>query len=141
MAIINPFLEAPTDKAIVAIKGRRSGYLQIAPSIETNTYESLPLNILIAARAWAVALESLGAKRVYWITLSEMVRHLHIHLYPRWMETEAKGIELFEGRETQPQPDWTEPVETALYRWAETYHAEIRGGVSDFKLKFPDNAG
>ena len=84
--------------ALVAIKGMRKGYVQLATCDVIETYEQLPLALLEAAKAWAVILEKHGAKRVYWMTLSEVVTHLHIHLYPRWADDALKGIPLFEER-------------------------------------------
>jgi len=116
--VSSPFL-VETKKPLVAIRGERGGYVQLAPSREITNYADLPEGLFFAARAWAVELEKLGAKRVYWITLSEVVRHLHVHLYPRWSDDEARGIALFEQRESEPQPEWTDALRKACHAWAE----------------------
>lgn len=114
-----------TDRPLVAICGKRCGYLQIAPVREITAYDALPDELFWAAKAWASRLENSGAKRVYWLTLSEMVRHLHIHLYPRWEENEPKGVSLFELRGHDPQPAWREPVYRALREWAEQFSVHL----------------
>lgn len=121
---MNPFL-TNTDKALVAIKGERAGYIQIAASSEVTLYQDLPEEILIAAKNWAVELEKMGAKKVYWITLSEVVTHLHIHLYPRWTDNEAKGLPLFEKRNTAPQPAWTTEMLLCLNAWADAHNTAL----------------
>lgn len=114
------------NKAFVAIKGIRKGYIQLATSDVLETYGELPLALFEAAKAWAETLELHGASRVYWITLSEVVTHLHIHLYPRWEEDLFKGVALFEERENLPQPAWGESLELALWEWAEQYNVYIK---------------
>jgi hypothetical protein len=121
----NPFTAVSTPKPLVALKGKRNGYLMLATSQEIFQYAGLPDSLLIAAKTWAATLEKMGAPRVYWITLSEMTPHLHIHLYPRWPEDILKGIPLFEARESNPQPAWTELMEAALDKWALDFNVEI----------------
>ena len=38
----------------------------------------------------------LGAERVYTVTISEVVRHLHIHVIPREENSDIKGLSLIE---------------------------------------------
>lgn len=114
-----------TDKPFVTIKGKRNGYIQLATSKLLTTYSELPNELLLAAKAWAQILETHGAKRVYWITLSEVVDHLHIHLYPRWSDTEPKGLDLFNLREAGPQPEWTDEINLALAQFAQQFNVEI----------------
>jgi diadenosine tetraphosphate (Ap4A) HIT family hydrolase len=121
----NPFLKAKTTLPIVALKSKRNGYIMIAPKEEITDYASLPDIVLLAAKAWAAQLESLGSPRAYWITLSEATPHLHIHIFPRWLQDDLKGIALFERRDTDPQPTWTVQSEQALFNWAQTYQVEI----------------
>jgi len=121
----HPFLSKATDQPLVALKGRRNGYIMLAPSRETEHYETLDDAALLAARAWATRLEQLGAPRAYWIVLSEVTRHLHIHLFPRWPEDSLSGVALFESRDTAPQPEWTEAVQNALHDWAQQFQVEI----------------
>lgn len=121
---MNPF-QTQTDKPFVALTGKRCGYVQLAPAEETVHYNDLPDELFMAGKAWAGALENLGAKRVYWITLSEAVPHLHMHLYPRWLENEEKGLPLFEARNEPPQPEWTDEAVHALHRWAAEWKIHI----------------
>jgi len=120
----NPFL-IETEQSLVAIKGLRDGYIQLAPAVETTIYTHLPDSLFQAAKAWAVVLEAHGAKRVYWLTLSEVVTHLHIHLYPRWLQDEPKGLPLFEARDVQPHPLWSAELQAALHQWAQQYDVAI----------------
>jgi diadenosine tetraphosphate (Ap4A) HIT family hydrolase len=105
----SPFI-TETELPFVAIKGLRNGYIQLASSTLQETYEEL---------------EALQAKRVYWLTLSEAVPHLHIHLYPRWFETEPKGLSLFEQRNQEPQPLWNEPTLKKLEQWAKQFNVHL----------------
>ncbi len=116
----NPFL-LDSEYSLAALPGIRGGYLQLAPTTLSTSYKDLPIEMFVAAKAWATRLESLGAKRVYWITLSEVLPHLHIHLYPRWHEDEARGIALFEERNESTQPPWTPEMTHALTDWATEY--------------------
>lgn len=121
----SPFINM-VQTPLVAIRGYRCGYIQLACSVLKTTYSEQPLELFEAARQWAITLETLGAKRVYWITLSEAVSHLHIHLYPRWEDSEmTRGIALFENRAVLPQPVWTPHVEDALSSWAKTHEVGI----------------
>ncbi len=121
----HPFLSKATDKPLVALLGQRNGYIMLASSQETLHYESLSDAALFAARAWATRLEQLGSPRAYWIVLSEVTRHLHIHLFPRWPEDTLSGVALFESRDTAAQPEWTEAVKAALQAWATEAQVEI----------------
>lgn len=122
-----PFFST-TQSLLVAIKGARNGYVQLAPSAQITRYGDLPNELLLAAKDWAARLETLGAKRVYWITLSEAVTHLHIHLYPRWTDDEVKGVALFEDRCKPNQPEWTPSVEDAFSQWAHTHDVSLISG-------------
>jgi len=120
----SPFLKT-TEKPFVAIAGKRNGYIQLATSHEIHQYAGMPDDLLLASKAWAIALEKLGARRVYWITLSEAVHHLHIHLYPRWDDDEPKGLPLFEQRDNPNQPAWTPDSLAARETWATHWHIEM----------------
>jgi diadenosine tetraphosphate (Ap4A) HIT family hydrolase len=124
----NPFL-IETTKPLVVICGERCGYVQLASSNGATDYASLPDSLFLAAKSWAAELEALGAKRVYWITLSEVVRQLHIHLYPRWTDDEPRGLPLFDQRDHSPQPIWDAEVKRALQAWAEAYQVHRVGLV------------
>jgi hypothetical protein len=114
--------------SLVAMWGGRSGYLQVASAYSCTHYADLPAEVLLAARHWAATLQHLGAKRVYWVTLSEQVTHLHIHLYPRWCDDEPeRGTALFDQRHhelAQPQA-WPAPVLNALGAWARQWDATL----------------
>lgn len=122
----NPF-ELETTKSFVAIKGVRAGYIQLACSKLTTKYSQLPEQLYTAAKEWAIILENLKAKRVYWITLSEQVKHLHIHLYPRWSDEEIKGLDLFEDRNNNEQPQWSDELNFQLKKWADEFDVELLG--------------
>lgn len=119
-----PF-QTPSNHPLVALRGTRGGYIQLAPAAPIQTYDGLPPSLFTAAQAWAHTLETLGAPRVYWITLSEVVRHLHIHLYPRWPDDTLRAIALFEARDQSPQPPWTPALEAALAHWAEQHDVAL----------------
>jgi diadenosine tetraphosphate (Ap4A) HIT family hydrolase len=122
----NPF-KIKTHLPLVAIIGNRGGYIQLSPSHQAEAYEQLPLACLQAALAWATILEAQPTiARCYWITLSEAVKQLHIHLYPRYNnETQTVGMPLFEARNTQPQPPWLPELKIALHHWATTHGVAI----------------
>jgi diadenosine tetraphosphate (Ap4A) HIT family hydrolase len=121
---MDPF-SVETDKPLVALKETRNGYITIATSQNVEHYAEWSSHILQAAHAWAMTLEKSGCPRAYWITLSEMVRHLHIHIFPRWPEDTLKGIMLFESRNTELQPTWTPQISTALEQWAKEFNVKI----------------
>lgn len=121
----NPFLAIAADMPLVALKGKRNGYIMLAPAQEITHYGELPTQLFQAAQAWATLLETSGSPRAYWITLSEVTRHLHIHLFPRWETDNLKGVELFETRDTQPQPDWEPALLNQLEQWATQYQVTI----------------
>lgn len=114
-----------TEKPFVALLGKRNGYIQVATTTEATTYAELNPRLMLVAYHWCQQLEALGAKRVYWITLSEAVPHLHVHLYPRWFANEVKGVELFNQRENEPQPLWNEPTKKQSEQWAEQYNVHM----------------
>jgi len=116
----NPFL-TDTDRPLVAIRGLRGGYVQLASAQEITNYRALPQALFVAAQDWAARLEGLGARRVYWIPLSEVVRHLHIHLYPRWTDEEPQGLAVFEQRHASPQPPWTPQILAAFDAWIQAH--------------------
>ena len=122
----NPF-NMKTALPLVAIIDNRGGYIQLSPSHSVESYNQLPLACLEAALAWATVLEAQPTiARCYWITLSEAIKQLHIHLYPRYThEAETVGIPLFEARNTEPQPSWKADLKDALSQWAKTYGVAI----------------
>ncbi|MEB3288237.1 MAG: hypothetical protein VKJ04_12155 [Vampirovibrionales bacterium] len=122
----SPF-DVSCTEPFVALQGKRKGYIQLAPAKRITTYRQLPPRFFEAAQDWAACLEeSLASPRVYWITLSEEVPHLHVHLYPRWPQDEDKqdeqrGLPLFEARESSPQPAWDALTKKALEEWAKRF--------------------
>lgn len=122
---VNPFLMSGVQQPIVAILGKRKGYLMVAPAHDVQTYANLPDEVLLAAKAWALTLEQSGASRVYWIILSEVTRHLHIHVFPRWPEDSLTGVALFESRDSDLQPAWSASINHALKEWARTHDVHI----------------
>jgi diadenosine tetraphosphate (Ap4A) HIT family hydrolase len=126
----NPFSAATTDRPLVALCGQRNGYVMIAPRQVIVHYDGLPDAILLAAKTWASRLEQLGAPRAYWITLSEVTPHLHIHIFPRWPEDSRTGIALFEQRDIDPQPAWTRSVQAALHQWAQDHDVELLNAIT-----------
>lgn len=120
----NPFI-SQTHKPLVALKGERNGYIQLAPSQTIESFSGLPPELYMAAQAWAGILEAQGAPCVYWITLAEQVKHKHIHLYPRWPDDTDMGIALFEQRHSPSQPVWTILLEAELDRFAHQYSIHL----------------
>ncbi|WP_373533558.1 hypothetical protein [Vampirovibrio sp.] len=121
----NPFKAIATQRPLVAIPGQRNGYIQLATATEITTYANLPESLFTAAKDWAALLEQSGSPRVYWITLSEVTRHLHIHLFPRWPQDSIQGIALFETRDTQPHPLWTPEQTHQLTQWANRHQVTL----------------
>jgi hypothetical protein len=121
----NPFW-AETDLPLIALKGLRAGYIQVSTLKPATQYQALEPCLFKAAHQWCCSLERLGAKRVYWTTLSEQVQQLHIHLYPRWTDDEERGLALFNIREYSPQPQWTAKLESELVYWAESFAVYLK---------------
>lgn len=124
MMTTNPFI-TKTQQPLVALKGKRAGYIQLATTTEVTQYQHLPAELFIAAQSWAAILEQHQAKRIYWLTVAEVVQHLHIHLYPRWTDEESKGISLFEARNIPNQPKWTPELSNLLIQWATKYNVQL----------------
>jgi diadenosine tetraphosphate (Ap4A) HIT family hydrolase len=126
----NPF-KTETTLPLVAIKGMRGGYIQLSPSSPVEHYNAMPLSCLEAALAWATVLESTnGIERCYWITLSEAVKQLHIHLYPRYQSDALPvGIPLFEERNNASQPEWTPELNALLAKWSAQFNVCVLEGL------------
>lgn len=124
MTLATPF-SIETDMALVALKGARNGYIQLAPRNYTTRFADLPPGLFEAARDWATCLQDLGAERVFWLMLAEVVDHQHLHLYPRWSADPLRGLDLFQARMNEPQPAWTPAVEEALKAWTARHQVEV----------------
>jgi diadenosine tetraphosphate (Ap4A) HIT family hydrolase len=122
--MLNPFSTQSTTP-FVALCGVRKGYVQLSFTAETTQFNQADPQIYTAAHAWCQTLENLGAKRVYWIVLSEQVRQLHIHLYPRWQDDEAQGLALFEQRDQAQSMRWDEVSLSALHLWGQQQQIEL----------------
>ncbi|MHA7138172.1 HIT family protein [Rossellomorea arthrocnemi] len=60
--------------------------------------------------------DEIKAERVYTVTISEMVRHLHIHLIPRNENLSIKGVDLIEHATTcREYPE--DEVSNEAYQW------------------------
>jgi hypothetical protein len=145
--VLSPFAKAANESGIeklpfVAFIGKRKGYIQLATSTQIERFQDLPASIFLSAKAWASILEgdpSLdnqalqdrvlpeSALKIYWFILSDVVPHLHIHLYPRWGVEEAKGINLFQERDNPKHLyPWTSSLRESLASWAKAHHVYVQ---------------
>ncbi|MBY0404674.1 MAG: hypothetical protein K2X66_12295 [Cyanobacteria bacterium] len=134
----SPFVQVASELGsekmpFVAFIGKRKGYVQLATSSQIEQFQKLPESLFVAAQAWASTLEGGSfpenhailerALKIYWFILSDVVPHLHIHLYPRWGEEEAKGINLFQERDNPKHfYPWTSSLRDALTSWSKAHH-------------------
>ncbi|WP_035207268.1 HIT family protein [Metabacillus indicus] len=77
------------------------GYLYIEPVNHYENWADIPdetfLEITRLLKKIDVFLrKELNAERVYSVTISEMVRHIHFHLIPRYSYSSKKGVDLIE---------------------------------------------
>jgi diadenosine tetraphosphate (Ap4A) HIT family hydrolase len=122
MSIPSPFAQS-TPLPFVAILGKRAGYVQLAPSQETNQHASVPTQLFEVAQTWCAFLQTqTEVERIYWLQFSEVVSHLHWHLYPRYEGDTLKGTAAFEARNDEPQHrPWPLHWQEAVKQWAERY--------------------
>jgi|GEM_PF-1890719 len=124
--IESPFI-ATTKLPLVAIVGARAGYMQIAPSQITDDHGAVPEQLFIAGQHWASFLQTQeNVAKIYWLEFSEVVAHLHWHLYPRFSDDILKGPDAFNARNhAEHQPEWPLHWQAAVYQWAERFHVEL----------------
>ncbi|HHB1766207.1 TPA: HIT family protein [Bacillus cereus] len=83
------------------VESKILGYVYIEPRrhveswYELKSDELLDLGLIIQKVSLFLKSE-LGAERVYTVTISEVVRHLHIHVIPREENSDIKGLSLIE---------------------------------------------
>lgn len=114
-------------RPFVAIVGKRAGYVQIATSRETSQHAAVPLALFDACQAWSAFLQSQEqVAKVYWLQFSEVVEHLHWHLYPRFSQDVLKGTDAFNARHTpEAQMSWDLHWQAGLFQWAKRYDVAI----------------
>jgi diadenosine tetraphosphate (Ap4A) HIT family hydrolase len=77
------------------------GYLLIEPKRHVEDWDELTDEEFfeitsIIRKVTAFLRENYRAERVYTVAISELVRHLHIHVIPRSVDNELKGLPLIE---------------------------------------------
>lgn len=83
------------------IESQINGYLYMSPKrhvenwFEFNENELLELGPIIKKIEIAIK-EEVHLERLYTVTISEAMRHIHIHLIPREEDNEVKGLSLIE---------------------------------------------
>ncbi|MGE0201562.1 MAG: hypothetical protein AB7P76_11415 [Candidatus Melainabacteria bacterium] len=115
----------PTPNALVAVPGRRNGYIQLAPRNRVTGFADLPPHVFEAGQAWARQMEAMGAQNVLLLMIAEVEPHKHLHIFPRWPQDKLKGIPLFESRENAAQPRWRDDVKSALASWGQQHGVSI----------------
>ncbi|QWG73464.1 HIT family protein [Bacillus mycoides] len=84
-----------------AVESQVLGYIYVEPRrhieswYELTSDEMLDLGLIIQKVSLFLKRE-LKAERVYTVTISEVVRHLHIHVIPREKHSDIKGLSLIE---------------------------------------------
>ncbi|MGG0518671.1 HIT domain-containing protein [Priestia aryabhattai] len=97
------------------------GYLILSPKRHLEAWSDMSEEELVEFPNLIKTLESLlikhvNAERVYTVTISEAVRHLHFHLIPRSNTEEVKGIDLIQQATQQK-------VQTNNYISPESIHS------------------
>ncbi|XEC95264.1 HIT family protein [Paenibacillus tarimensis] len=87
-----------------------AGYMYLEPDrhIENwSEFSTIELNemTLLIQRSENILLELLKVERLYVVTISEAVRHLHLHLIPRLAEAELRGLPLIQSATQQNSED------------------------------------
>ncbi|MCV9884484.1 HIT family protein [Metabacillus halosaccharovorans] len=85
------------------------GYLYIETKrhvenwFELNEHEMLEMSNMVKMLS-SILKKEINAERVYTVTISEAIRHLHIHVIPRGENENVKGLKLIE-KATQKKVD------------------------------------
>ena len=92
------------------------GYFYVEPTNHYENWAEIPLEVLSDVQAAIKKADSFLrteklAERVYSVTISEAVRHIHFHLIPRKEDAKLKGIPLIE-KATQQLAHDDDPVIT-----------------------------
>jgi diadenosine tetraphosphate (Ap4A) HIT family hydrolase len=100
------------------------GYMYIEPKRHVENWSDFTDQELLKVGPLIKRLESalkkeLNIERVYVVTISEAVRHLHFHIIPREKENAIKGIHLIEQATQQK-------VKTQTIINEESYHSFIK---------------
>lgn len=138
----SPF-KTDTSHPLIAIIGKRAGYLQIASSQQGNQHSEVPSSLFLASQAWSAFLQTQEeVSKVYWLQFSEVVSHLHWHLYPRFVGDAFKGTDAFEKRHTpEACQAWALHWQAGLYQWAERFDVALLDPDSQLMPRealFPD---
>ncbi|QGQ48162.1 HIT family protein [Metabacillus sediminilitoris] len=77
------------------------GYIYIEPLDHYENWSDIPLEVLndvqtIMKKIDLFLRNEQLAERVYSVTISEMVRHIHYHIIPRHKDMKVKGVSLIE---------------------------------------------
>lgn len=100
------------------------GYFYMAPQrhIE-NWFEFTDLELSelgpLIKKVEIVLREELALERLYTVTISEAMRHIHIHLIPREKDNDVKGLSLIEQATLQNVRTGTHFNENELDNWLE----------------------
>ncbi|MDH6674554.1 diadenosine tetraphosphate (Ap4A) HIT family hydrolase [Paenibacillus sp. LBL] len=105
------------------------GYIYLEPIRHVEEWQSFSADELeemtiILPMLEKVLRKILKLERLYTVTISEAVRHLHIHLIPRYQNQEKKGLALIE-QATQQKPDAIEFDRSSYYEFVNHLKREI----------------
>jgi hypothetical protein len=141
----SPF-KTDTPHHLIAIVGQRAGYLQMASSQEGHQHSEVPSSLFLASQAWSAFLQTQEEiAKVYGLQFSEVVSHLHWHLYPRFVGDKWRGTDAFEKRNTpEAWRAWPLHWQAAVYQWAKRFDVALLDPDSQLQpcdALFPDYSG